>query len=569
MTMKAIGNGQSAIPLLALLVLALLFGGATARAAVTASLDRDRVALGDTLRLTITATENEQVNSTDLRPLLADFEILQRSTSSNTSIVNGKRSHTVQLLIDITPRREGTLKIPSMRVGQAATNMLLVSVSPAPDSRAGGDTVLFEAEVDRDSVYVQGQLILTLRVQQAVNLESRSISELQLDNAFIKPLEQHSFQRNMDGRPWLVHELRYAIFPEQSGVLEIPQQTFTARESKPRRSFFDLNSGGRRLQRKSQALTIEVLPRPDSFPGDTWLPARELQISESWSTPPEQLQAGESATRTISIRGEGLQGAQLPPVLFPPTDGLKYYPDQPLINETESASGLLGTRQDSAALVPVRAGSWTIPEIRIPWWDTEAEQLRFAVLPAREITVSAAAETTLPRSPLPEKLPVTDGIAPAPISAAGGSERLWIALSIVSSLGWLLTLGYLAWSRWRAGRTADAAAGNLSEQRACKQLLAACRSGDAVLARQGLIDWARALFPQAAVVSMDQAAAVFGDEALRAELARLNAALYARGATSWHGETLAGTVRRLRKQHLHKGAGGEDELSLYPVGGTT
>ena len=85
----------------------------TARAEITATVDRDRVALGDTLRLTISANEdNEDVSSIDLRPLQADFEILQRSTSSSTSIVNGRRSHTRQVLLDITPRREGELKIP-------------------------------------------------------------------------------------------------------------------------------------------------------------------------------------------------------------------------------------------------------------------------------------------------------------------------------------------------------------------------------------------------------------------------------------------------------------------------
>ena len=162
--MKATGNTLVALCLLALV-------SVNSQAAVTASLDRDRVAMGDTMRLTITATENEEVSGTDLRPLLADFEILQRSTSSNTSITNGRRMHTKQMLLDITPRKEGTLKVPPLRVGQQATNLLLVSVGPAPASNAGGQTVIFEAEIDRDTAFVQGQVILTLRVQQAINLE--------------------------------------------------------------------------------------------------------------------------------------------------------------------------------------------------------------------------------------------------------------------------------------------------------------------------------------------------------------------------------------------------------------
>ncbi len=559
--MKAIGN-----TLVTLCTLALILASASSQAAVTASLDRDRVAMGDTMRLTITATENEEISSADLRPLQVDFEVLQRSTSSNTSIINGRRTHTKQMLIDITPRREGTLKVPPIRVGQHATNMLLVAVGPAPTSSTGGQTVLFEAEVDRDSVYVQGQVILTLRVQQAVNLEGRSISELELDNAFIKPLEQNSFQRNIDGRPWLVHEVRYAIFPEQSGTLKIPVQTFSARESQGRRSFFDLGAAGaRQLRRNTEPLTIEVLPRPETFPATTWLPARKLAVEETWSTPPEQLRAGESATRTIRILGEGLQGAQLPPVLFPATEGLKYYPDQPEISDTEVATGLLGSREDSAAVVPTRAGSWSIPEIRIPWWDTGAGVVRYAVLPGREITVAAADPTTT--SALVPAPAIDIGIPASPSGGSISSAQVlpWQLLSAAIGTGWLLTLAYLVWSRRKPGAPAPTPPENPDEKRAFKQLLAACASGSAVHARQATIDWAAALVPQSTAVSLSQVGALFGDAQLSTLLDALTASLYSPTGSHWDGAALADRARHLRSERQKTVAGRQQDLQLYPT----
>lgn len=553
----------------ALVLLACVFSTGNTLAAVTASVDRDRVAMGDTVRLTITATENEETSNTDLRPLLADFEVLQRSTSSNTSIVNGRRTHTRQILIDISPRREGTLKIPPMRVGNTDTNMLLIAVAPAPASQGGDQTVVFQAELDADSVYVQGQVILTLRLQQAINLDNRSITELQLDNAFVKPLEQQSFQRTIDGRPWLVHELRYAIFPEQSGTLEIPVQTFSARESSPRRSLFDSNRGGRQLRRSTEALQIEVLPRATEFSGDTWLPARSITLEESWSTPPEQLRAGESATRTIVIKGEGLQGAQLPPILLPPTDGLKFYPDQPVISEAEVGSGLLGSRQDSAAVVPTRAGTWTIAEVRIPWWDTQARKLRYAVLPQRTLNVAAADPQGITRPlVMPQTASDQAAITIQGDTALPGDSGPWKIVAALSSLGWLLTLLALLWLWLRRRHTAEPSpvtVDNPGEKQALKQLLAACVADSPDSARQWLVAWANALFTEQNVVSATQLSGLFSDVELDTELARLDAALYREGEQQWRGSELASTVRRLRKQHASNKGKPEQQLRLYPA----
>jgi hypothetical protein len=137
-------------------------------------------------------------------------------------------------------------------------------------------------------VFVQGQLLLTLRVQQAVNLESRSITELEIENAYVETLGQNSFQRMIDGRPWLVHEIRYAIFPEASGELRIPARPFPDAWAPGRRTLFDTRPAGRLIRRQTEEIVVPVLPRPDSFPDATWLPAADLSIEEQWSGEPRR-----------------------------------------------------------------------------------------------------------------------------------------------------------------------------------------------------------------------------------------------------------------------------------------
>lgn len=560
------------LPAVVLLLLAL--SANIALSAVTATVDRNRVTLGDTLRLTLTASDDEDLSDSELQALQGDFEILQRSTSSNTSIINGRVSQSRQMTVELAPRREGTLRIPALRFGQSTTPGIAVVVGPPSESPSTDQNVVFEAEVDRSEVYVQGQVILTLRVQQAVNLEGRSLSPLKLDNAFVKPLEQRSFQRTINRRPWLVDEVRYAIFPEQSGTLTIPAQVFSGRLDAGGRSFFDLGGGGQLVRRNSQAISINVLPKPVSYPPADWLPAQQLTLTETWSTPPEQLRVGESATRTVRIVGTGLQGAQLPPILFTPIDGLKYYPDQPDINEQEVGSGLEGIRKDSAAVVPTRAGTFTIPEIRIPWWNTVAGELQYAVLPQRTITATGA-EPAPTGTPEPIGAPDNAQTAPMPASAIDLAAtppvlqdelRIWQLVSAVSTLGWFLTLVYL-WRR-RKAKTTDTAepTHSVSEKNAFRALLGACEAGNAAGARATVIAWTATIMPGSAAVSLEQVGKKFGDEDFSLQLEALNAALYRPGSTRWNGTGMATAARRVRSGHVGVNTSKREQpLELYPL----
>ncbi|MEZ5572456.1 MAG: BatD family protein [Halioglobus sp.] len=561
--MKFISN-----TLFASLVMLVTLAAGLAHGAVTANVDRNRVSLGDTLRLTITATDDEEISDQVLNPLQTDFEILNRSTSSNTSIINGRISQSRQMIVELAPRKEGTFQVPALQIDGKTTSPITIAVTPATDTHSDGQAVVFEAEVDHDSVYVQGQIILTLRVQQSVNLEGRSVSELKLDNAFVKPLEQHSFQRTINGVPWLVDELRYAIFPEHSGTLEIPAQVFSGRIDQGRRSFFDIGRGGQQVRRSTQPLSITVLPKPASFGTSDWLPARNLTLQENWSIEPDKLHVGESATRTIRIVGEGLQGAQLPPVMFTPIEGLKYYPDQPNISEQETSNGLEGIREDSAAVVPTQAGRYVIPEIRIPWWDTQTDQLQYAVLPERTITVLAAQPGhDAPSNAIPATAGDVNTVVPATPSypaALPQQPLIWQILFAVSTLGWLVTALFL----WRRRAPTDAtyprAVENVAEKQAFKQLLLACAAGNAPEARAACVSWANALAPERKIVSLEQVAELFRDQDLTAQLTSLDATLYRPESATWVGDALADCARRMRRHHDGQRPDASEQLKLYP-----
>lgn len=528
-----------------------------ALATLTANVDRSDVHMGETLQLVISSDDGTKPESADLSALRQDFEILQSRTSVNTQLINGRSQQTRALILELTPRREGTLQIPAFAAGGERSAALTVTVGPAVKLSASEEIVLFDAIVDRESVYVQGQLLLTLRIQQAVTLESRSVTELTLDGAFIKNLGQNSFQRTVDGRPWLVHEIRYAIFPEASGELIIPKQTFSGRLASGRRALFDTRSTGQVLSRSSEPLRIDVKPRPARFTGTTWLPAASLELEQQWSASESEIRVGDSITRTVTATGEGLQGAQLPPVELPASPGLRVYPDQPAINEVEGRAGVTGIRSDSLALVAVRPGKYDIPPLTVDWWDTERNEMRQATLPGRTFQVLPAANAQVTATPDPTR---TAGTAASP-SAMAPKVGYWPWLTALCAGGWMMTLLIL----WRSRRSVPQAdTGNVGARQVQRALLAACSKNNARNAHHELHRW---LVAQDVRKTLHEWAAAQGDTALVEAIRELEAQLFgpAADSRSWDGSRLAAALGKLPSTSAGQRTGSGQENSDLPT----
>ena len=169
------------------------------------------------------------------------------------------------------------------------------------------------------------------------------------------------------------------------------------------------------------------------------MPARSLSLEENWSIDPASLNVGDSTTRTLTLNARGLQGSQLPPLssvqgsLNIPE--LRFYPDQESIDQSELADGLQGRRVQSEALVARSGGAWTLPEIRVPWWNTDTDSLEFAVLPAREVKVAATQTADLTTIDAAAGKEATDiGEAPRWLWALGGAG--WLTAIILGALLW-------------------------------------------------------------------------------------------------------------------------------------
>ena len=529
-------------------------------ARITAEVDRTNIAMGETLRLTLTADAGERPDQISLDQLEIDFEILQRSSSTSARLIGGEQNITRTLEIELSPLREGVLTIPAFNTGGRRTTPTAIKVSPEPEFALAEELVTFDATVDNTEVYVQAQVILTITLQQAINLDNRAVSDVDIPDAYQEPLEQKSFQRRSGGRLWQVTELRYALFPQKSGDLLIPAIAFSGRELLPGRSLLGARLG-RRIAIKSDPINIRVKPVPATFPGDVWLPAQQLSLTSRWSAAPEQLSTGDSTTRTLEITAQGLQGSQLPPVTSlggtGGIKGLRFYPDKETIEQREIPLGLEGYRLQSEALVSSEAGNWTLPERTIPWWNTKTDTLEFARLPEERIRVTDL---------LAPKDSANSDIATTPVLTEGTivSRRLW---QMSAATGWLLAaiLGALLWLRRRDAKAnpphgqADIDAQKTQHLMSVRK---ACSTNDPVAARLAVLTWGHKRFDDSSPNTLNEIAARVGGD-LAVELRAIDTLLFSKESNpSWQGAKL---FKLLKNYDAGTASKEVTELRLYPT----
>lgn len=525
-------------------------------AAITASTDRTVLTEDDTLVLLISANDGEELDRANLDPLLRDFEILSSARNSSTTIRNWQRETVTELRLTLSPRRNGQLRVPRLNIDGQQTEAINIVVTAAAQ-QAQIQQVFIEASVDRKDVYVQSQLLLTVKFFQAVNLTDLQRSDLDIDGARIEELDSQRGQQTINGITYRVTALRFAVFPERSGTLSIPAIAISGREATAQRGFM---TGGRALRRRTQPIDINVLPIPSSYPDAPWIASSELDIEESWSPDPNQLETGQSATRTLTITARGTAAAQIPGLSLEEAPGLRLYADQPVSEEIQTDSGITAVSVQSAALLATEAGEFELPELRMPWWNTRTRSVEYAIIPARSVTIKAAAATASAAPEAAPEPPPTVVVRPQIWSA-----NPWFWSTLATATGWLLTV---IWLRRGARNVAPAPANKtqtIRKNRSLKDLLPLLQSDDAQAARTALLDWGEAHFGEP--LDLRSLGRTMADQNIDTELRALERALYGTATADWSGSTLIQALQDWSTQQPSaKNTSSADALPpLYPL----
>lgn len=512
------------------LVFLLLLGYQASAAELVARVDRTQLSLDETVELTLETGDSPALGKPDLLPLNGLFKVFDSRQVNQLSGANGEARTTTRWLVTLQPLQTGYVVIPPLQLGDWRSEPITLHVSEPGDE--GSDTlapIFIDSSLDQDSVYVQAQVVLTLRIYHSVSLyDDSTLSPLQMSDALVERLgEPRTYEKDINGIRHGVIEIRYALFPQKSGTLSIPAQLFSATTVASNGAFYG-SRFGKSTQVKSPEIPLQVKPKPAEYPADApWLPATDLTLVEAWSPQPQEAQLGEALTRSLMLKAEGLASTQLPPLESPPMAGLRRYPDQPSLNDEVSDKGVTGSREQREALVATGAGEYVLPSVELVWWNTDEDRLERSILPERVLQVA--------ENPEFQQAPIDHPDTPQ----AQTETRLWPWQLSSAVLALTTLLGFGLWLRARSQpaviRTVQSGP---TPRGLLDDLKRACLANDTQATRHALDAWAR----QQPETLADMAARFVP---LSDALDGLNGALYSETGQRWQGEALWQAIQNL------------------------
>ena len=519
------------------LMLFILTASTPSWAKLTATADRTVLDSNETLQLLVRFDGQAVTSQPDFDVLKRDFKILSNNRQQQYSISNGRSESYTDWKLTLAPKRIGRLLVPSIKYKKDISDAIEISVRKASPSNTTGQPVYTETLIDKPAVYVQEQLLLTHRLFTSIQLTDFSMEELTVPGAIIQKVAQNQFRKRVGNKDYIVVEIKYALFPQTSGKLDIPAVAISAYQTGNNQSSF-FRSRGNQLIRNTEAKTIDVMAKPAHIDADQWMPSSQLTISQKWSNNLEQLQVGEPVTRTITISAKGLTGAQILPLSLESSSDFKVYPDQAQLNESVDASGVTGVRQESFALVPNRQGDIVLPEISVRWWDTVNQRMQTATLDAMRLEVGAAPTSAATSSaPYLEPIELADSQQSAAaisqdndLQTGDGSFSTLMRLSLAANALLLTLLAALLLKRNNKQsarqRPSEINSPRLKLKQLIKAIEIAAKKDDLAALREAVIAWGRSAFPDNKIKTLQEIAELCADPQLKQQFDRLDQSLY-------------------------------------------
>ena len=401
------------------------------------TVDRNPAVEKEYLVLTISADDDVKTGDLDTSALLKDFIVGRTSVSRSTQIVNFDSKKQTRWQILLAPKHAGTLVIPSLSINGIKSTPIKLNVVASGSQVTQMKNLFIRTSLSTEEAYV-GQLITyKVKLFLAVDLQRGVLSAPNLDGAQIKQLGEDIDKTEIfNGRRYRVIERTYGIIADQPGELTIDGTGFSGDvlvQGSRRGGMFSFNES-RPMEARAAKSVLLINPIPNEYHGE-WLVSDLVALNEDWPEEAQEYQVGNPITRTISLLASNTDETSLPEIVIPVPQDLKTYPEKPVRKTFLRNKQMVSQLTQTLAIVPTKAGEYTLPAITVPWWNPHTKRQEQATLPARTITVVG--------SDVPEvNLPQFSN------TSATHTSGNWPWISLILAGLWLTTL--MLWQRSRA-----------------------------------------------------------------------------------------------------------------------
>lgn len=544
-------------------ILCLLFSHVASAISLSASVDRTTISSNETLLLTV-VLDRQGADKIDVSALEIEFDILQRRQGSQTSIINGRISAKTQWIFVLAPKTSGDLLIPSLSSLGAFSEPIKIQVSDnkqaangKPTSKTNSD-VFLEASIDKNTVYVQEQILYTLRLFYRVSLSGYTAEDIAVNNSTIELSHENNYQKSVNGVPYNVLERSYVIHPQASGQISIPAQTWQIERATSR--FGTIKSPYLRVN--SQEQTIKVLPVANASTAKNWLPASQLTLKQQWQQSTITAKVGEPLTYALTLSAKGLGHSQLPTIDITNTDDFTVYSDPAKTDNQLGPDGITGTRTSHYAVIPKAAGTYQLPPVTIKWWNINTDKEELITLEPQRVIVANSEieqENTLDIPTTPQ--------SNTPVSNTPVASTHWGWIVSTVSFGILAILFFVLWRlsvssiKSTPKKNSDSSVKAPSLKTTYHQIEQAI-DGKAWHSIKPLLQQWASIKANAVINSNDDIVQYFPD--LEQALIALDKQLYSEGAiVVWDFKQLVPLLKQQKLIHAHKEKG-QTLADLYP-----
>lgn len=420
-----------------ILVLFILAITATAPAyAITslqASVDRNPVIEGESLVLTVVADDDLNSGELNTSALLKDFIVGRTSISRSKQIMNFDARNETRWQVLLSPKSRGNITIPAFQIQGVSSDPITLSVVDRNSQPQQKQDIFMRASLSSEEAYVGQMLTYRVKLFLALELQRGVLSAPVLQGAQIKQLgEDKDSNEIINGKRYRVIERAYAIVADQPGELTINGASFSGDvlvQAKRNGGMFSFNES-RPTQTQAPKSVVLINPEPVEYQGQ-WLVSDLVVLKEDWPESPVEYKVGDPITRTLTLLASNADETSLPELQLSMPSALKSYPEKPQRKSFVRDKQMVSQLTQTTAIVATKAGTYTLPAIKVPWWNPHLKQQQYATLPARTVVVTGDATEITNR-------PATSNTATNTATYADAGYWPWV--SAILAILWLVTL---------------------------------------------------------------------------------------------------------------------------------